>query len=63
LGAAAVEDESVEVVVLELELSEAAGLAIAPGASAANAGADRTVAKRAAVRTDRVRFITRISLS
>jgi hypothetical protein len=62
LGAEAVV-ESLEVVVELVELSEAAGLAIAAGdASAAKAGADRTVAKRAADRIDRVRFITRISL-
>jgi hypothetical protein len=64
LGADAVLDESVVDVVLVLELSEAAaGLAIAPGASAAKAGAERAVANRAADRIDRVRFITRISLS
>ena len=53
------------VVVAELdELSEAAGLAIAAGdasaaggMSAAKAGADNAVANRAAVRTERVRFI------
>ena len=48
----------------------AAGLDIAAGeespagaASAAKAGAERAVANRAAVRKDRVRFITGISLS
>jgi hypothetical protein len=56
-------------VVVELELSEVAGLAIAAGdasaagMSAAKAGADNAVANRAAERTDRVRFISGISLS